>query len=385
MRWSLGLFALLGLSCASPGHVKDYDKSVIDTAYRSEGVAVFDVDLDGNMDIVTEQFWYAGPSFVPHEIRTPEAFDPATSFCSSFAIIGWDVDEDGWEDIVVAPHVNGDPMLWYRNPRGVDVHWESHVLARRGAAGLETPIVVDLFGDERPILISSDSNLGILGWQVPGFDPTQPWPLHPISGENFPGAAMAVHGIGAGDVDGDGRLDVLTGYGWFQATDDHDVWQWHEVPFGPDRCSRMFAIDLDNDGLADIVCSRPHGYGLHWFHQLQPPVIGERKFVERSIDESVSQMHALRVDDLDDDGIPEIVSGKRWWAHGEGTDPGVDDPAVVVSYSIKHTANGPSFERSIIDDDSGVGTQFAIADVDSDGRLDIVTSNKKGLFYFRRR
>ena len=57
-----------------------FDEVVLDTAFRAEGVAVFDVDHDGHLDLVTDQSWYAGPSFTPHEIRTPQTFDGATGY-----------------------------------------------------------------------------------------------------------------------------------------------------------------------------------------------------------------------------------------------------------------------------------------------------------------
>jgi hypothetical protein len=364
-----------------------YEKHVLDTAYRAEGVAVFDVNRDGVEDIVTDQFWYAGPDFTPHEIRTPETYDPATQFCHGFAVMPWDVDGDGFLDIVVAPHVIGDPMLWYRNPKGADAHWTSYVLAPMGAAGLETPIAVDLFGDGRKILLSGDAQSETLGWQVPGADVTQPWPLHAVSAPRFPGAGMAVHGIGAGDVDGDGRLDVLTGYGYFTGTEASTVWTFHPFSFGPDACSRMFAFDVNGDGRSDVLCAHPHDYGLHAWLQNARDASADATFTDVLVDGTISQMHALRLDDLDGDGTPEIVSGKRFWAHGASADPGVGDPAVLSFWTI-HAGEGgaqPSFERTNIDADSGVGTQFEIADVDGDGKRDVVVSNKKGLFFFRRR
>lgn len=377
--------APLGCSSSTTPPAPVYVKETLDPAYRSEGVAVFDVDRDGHMDVVTDQFWYAGPAFVPHEIRASETFDPAIAYCHSFGVYAWDVDGDGWQDIVVAPHIVGDAMLWYRNPAGADVHWESHVLAPLGAPGLETPLVVALFGDGRPVLLSADARTQVLGWQTPGADPTQPWPLNAISATGFPGAGVATHGIGAGDVDGDGRLDVLTGYGWFQATADRAKWTWNEFSFGANDCSRMFALDVNGDGLADVLCAHPHDYGFRWFEQATS-ASGAATFVEHVIDDGISQMHALRVDDLDGDGKPELVTGKRYWAHGPSGDPGSADPALLVYYSVKPlAAAGARFERHVIDDDSGIGTQFSVDDVDGDGRRDVVVSNKKGLFVFRQR
>lgn len=343
---------------------------------------MFDVDRDGKLDIVTDQYWYAGPTFAKHEIRVPQTYDPATAFADDFAIYPQDVDGDGWNDIIVAPHV-GDAMYWYENPKGADVHWSRHLIAPQGAPGLETPIVADLFGDGHPLLVMTDTLKGYLGWFTPPADPTQLWDLHPISGQGYVGSAGATHGIGAGDVNGDGKTDVMTSFGWFEQTSDPQTWTFHDAPLGPSppgACSRIFARDLDGDGRADLLCSRPHDYGLHWFSQA-----ADATFVDHVIDSSISQMHALRLDDLDGDGVPEIVSGKRFWAHGSGNDPGVNDPAVLVYYAIKKTPSGVSFERHDIDSDSGIGDQFSIVDFDGDGKPDIVVSNKKGLAVFRQR
>ncbi|MGH7283634.1 MAG: FG-GAP repeat domain-containing protein [Polyangiaceae bacterium] len=348
-------------------------------------MGVFDVDRDGKLDIVTDEYWYAGPNFTPHEIRTPQTYDPANAFSDCFAIYPQDIDGDGWADIIVAPHV-GDAMYWYENPKAADMHWPRHLLSPQGAPGLETPIVADLFGDGRQLVVMTDTLQGVLGWFTAPADPTQPWDLHPISGPGYVGSADATHGIGVGDVDGDGRTDVMTSYGWFRQTSDPNTWAFHSTPFGsspPGACSRMFARDLDGDGLGDILCSRPHDYGLHWFSQVKGAM--GSSFVDHVIDSSISQMHALRLDDLDGDGVPEIISGKRFWAHGSATDPGVNDPAVLVYYSIIEGPGGVSFERHDIDADSGIGDQFAIADLDGDGKSDIVTSNKKGLAVFRQR
>jgi hypothetical protein len=368
-----------------------FDKTTLDTAFRAEGVGVFDVDRDGHLDIVTDQYWYAGPGFAPHEIRAPQTYDPATGYSVCFAVFPQDVNGDGWTDAVVVPR-NSDPtqdagvepVTWYENPQGAMTHWTTHLLAP--ATAVETAIDVDLFGDGRLELVMGQAPQNALYWMVPAADRSQPWTQQPISPTAFVGGGVFQHGLGSGDVDGDRRVDVLTSYGWFQGTPDPLVWNWHAVAFGPDACSRMFTYDVDGDGLADVLCARPHDYGIHWLQQQPPEAGGDPVFVDHLIDDTLSEMHALLLDDLDGDGIPEIVTGKRYWAHGPTGEPGATDPPLLVYYRLRRDGSSPpTYDRYVVDDDSGVGTQFEVADVDGDGKKDIVVSNKKGLFYFRQR
>jgi hypothetical protein len=374
-----------------PTGAPTFVRHVLDEDYRAEGVGVFDVDMDGRLDIVTDQFWYEGPSFTRHEIRTPVLFVPTANYADVFGVFPRDLDGDGFLDIIVAPHVT-DAMYWYRNPKGAkDAHWEQHVITPAGVAGLETPFVADLFMDGKPpVLLMTDSTAHALGWYEPPSDPTLPWELHPISvsGSSFVGHLPFTHGIGVGDVDRDSLLDVLTGSGWFQQTSDRTKWSWKPVAFGPDAanaCSRMHAYDFDGDGQNDVLCARPHDYGLFWFRQVKTAG-ADPTFEKILIDDELSEMHAVRFEDLDGDHVPEIVTGKRWLAHADGSDPGGLEPSLLVYYSIKGAGTAAvSFEKHVIDDDSGVGGSFSITDVDADCKQDIVTANKKGLFWFQQK
>lgn len=353
-----------------------FEKILIDPTFRAEGAAMFDVDRDGNTDVVTDQLWYAGPTWEPHELRSPEAYDPH-GYSKNMSAWGDDLDGDGWTDLVVAPFPT-DAMFWFRNPAGSDAHWAPLPIAPTLGAGMEQPIYVDLFAEGRRLVVAGSELQGRIGYYTPADDPMAPWMFHPISPPGIGGASY-FHGLGAGDVDGDGRLDVISSLGWFAQTSDRDAWVFHPQDFGDNACSTMFALDLDGDDRADVLCPTPHAYGLYWWKQVAAG------FERREIDASISQMGALGVADLDGDDIPELVSGKNWWAHPVG-DPGTDDPAELVYYRTSPDGSGAiAIERHVVDIDSGIGRQVTIGDLDGDGSPDIVEATKKGTFAFLQR
>ncbi|MHB1422544.1 MAG: FG-GAP repeat domain-containing protein [Gemmataceae bacterium] len=370
-----------------------WKKTVIDRRFLSEGVAVADVNKDGKMDILTGELWYEAPDWYPHRIR-PGKEDyrdgDKNVYSNSFACWADDLNGDGWPDLIVVGFP-GAPCHWYENPKGKAGNWNEHTIWH--SACNETPAYVDLLGTGKRVLLmgwqpKGKENEGQMAYFTPSDDPTQLWRMHPVSepstkGHVIPGTFRFSHGLGAGDVNGDGKLDVLCTDGWWEqpAKLDDKPWKFHPAKLG-DACADMFAYDIDGDGKADVISSSAHQYGI-WAY-LQRPGSESAAFVKHDLFPRLfSQTHALHCVDINGDGIKDLVTGKRWWAHGPHGDADPNGRAKLFWFEAKKNQDGLiRFVPHQIDDDSGIGTQFTVADVNGDKLLDVVTANKKGVFLF---
>jgi hypothetical protein len=369
-----------------------WKKIQVDKAFRSEGVAVADVNRDGKPDILVGDVWYEAPDWKVHEIRKPGDYgDGANGYSRSFACWADDLNGDGWPDLIVIGFP-GEPCHWYENPQGQPGHWKEHEIWH--SACNETPQYADLFGTGRRVLVMGwqprgKEHEGQMAWFAPGKDPSQPWEMHPISppstaGHEIPGTFRYSHGLGVGDLDGDGRLDVICTAGWWKqpAEVDGRPWPFFAANLG-DACADMVTYDVDGDGHPDVISTSAHHYGMWWYQQKLRRVKGPAFVRHDLMTPLFSESHALHCVDINGDGLKDLVTGKRWWAHGPKGDVAPNDPAVLYWFEARRSTDGVThFIPHQIDNDSGIGTQFAVADVNGDKLPDIVISNKKGVFVF---
>ncbi|MDY3558710.1 VCBS repeat-containing protein [Gemmata sp. JC673] len=408
-----GLTAALTPSAAAPNTgepVITWKKTVLDTKFRSEGVAVADVNKDGKIDVLNGEYWYEAPDWKAHELQPfMDHKDGLRNYSRVFACWTEDLNGDGYADLIVIDFP-GAPCYWMENPKGKaagedgkPLHWKKHIIWH--SACNETPLYTELTEKGKRVLIMGSQpkgkeTEGQMAYFTPNpKDPTALWEMHPISepsvapemkdgkpvpntGKEIPGTRKFSHGLGVGDINGDGRADVMCVNGWWEQpakADGKTAWTFHPANLGAPAAD-MYAYDMDGDGKADVISSSAHQFGI-WYHkQRATSKDGHPTFEKVDLfPKLVSETHAAHFKDIDGDGRPDLITGKRWWSHGRA-EPGSDGPAAIYWFKNTKGADGiVKFTPMTIDEDSGIGTQFEVADINGDGLLDVISSNKKGV------
>jgi len=342
---------------------------------RFESANAFDVNNGGILDIVSGSYWYEGPDFKKkHFIGT---LMEVPGYYDDFSTIPMDVNGDGYLDYIGGGWF-GETLRWHENPAGADAEWAVHEIARTGS--IETTRAWDVDRDGQLEIVPNCPGKPLIVFKLKldeNGKGTGVFESHTIWG-NAQG-----HGLGFGDVSGSGRGDFVLWNGWLEAPADpyHGEWIFHpDFELFPASSVPILVVDVNGDGVNDLIVGNAHGYGLDWWEQKIST--GKRRWVRHSIDPDNSQYHDMIWVDIDGDGMNELITGKRYRAHN-GKDPGEDD--YIGIYYFKW--NGESFVKQIIDYGpprvgTGCGIFFAAADLRGSGRLDVIAPGKDGLYVF---
>ena len=329
---------------------------------------VVDVNHDGKPDIVSGGWWYEAPTWKRHFLRDVPIIRGRFDDYSNLVL---DVDGDGWGDIISANY-RSELLLWIRHPGPSLGPWEVIQVAKPGP--METGRLYDINGDGQQDVLPNGVKFAAW-WEFTRLpDGKVEWYRHDLPEE------VAGHGIGFGDVDGDGRGDIVTPRGWWRQEGPSDRPQWVKQPefeLHEDASVPIIVEDVDGDGDSDIVWGRGHNVGLYWLEQRIGN--GTRTWAFHAIDTSWSQAHALLVADVNRNGRPEVIAGKRYLGH-DGRDPGEWD--VPVIYAYEYDQKSRVFARYPIAEavNVGWGLDPEAADLDGDGDLDLVAADRNGLF-----
>ncbi len=353
--------------------------------FYSEGAAIGDINGDGKPDVVAGPFWWEGPAFEKkHAYYEPKIFS-INGYSDNFFAYVHDFSADQKNDILILGFPGKEARLYLNPGTHDDKPWPMHIVA--DVVDNESPVFTDITGDGKPEIVCSTG--GKFGWFAPNWEkPTEKWPFTAVSDDMK--VAKFTHGLGVGDVNGDGKMDLLEARRWWENKPGSDKWEQHNFAAGVGGGAQMFAYDFDGNGLNDVFTSlAAHRYGVAVFLQNKPApdkptwnrvMLASEQPQDNDYGIVFSQPHAAFLADIDGDGVKDIVTGKRYWAHN-GHDPDERGHRVIYWYQTKRDGKGGvDFVPHLVDAESGVGVDVQVGDVNGDKLPDIVVANKAGVY-----
>lgn len=360
---SLSLFCVS--VCPAYSEELSFERHTLNKKSTYSACAVDDINGDGQLDIICGGWWYEGPNWNRHFVRDVEKI---RGWFDGYSHLPYDVDGDGDTDFINVNY-RSKAIYWIEHPDDLLTPWPKHIIAEPGS--METGRLHDIDGDGQIDILPNGAKFAAW-WQRQGNQFVRrdlPEDLHG-------------HGIGFGDINGDGRGDIISLNGWMEAPENRITgkWTWHpEFKLKRRPSVPIYIVDVDADGDNDLVWCEGHDYGVFWEEQTIDSD-GKRSWKHHVIDKSWSQGHSPLWADLDGDGQNELVAGKRFMAH-DGKDPGAFDPLVIYSYQFD--AKIKTWKRRLISKGNqvGFGLDPQVTDLDKDGDLDLICPGRSGLYW----
>jgi len=260
-------------------------------------------------------------------------------------------------------------VAWLQNPRRGGGNWKLHVVDRE-LNGIHGIWAGDVNGDGRADLIADSISGPALPNSVAWFDLATPGgPRREVV--TRAGADGRPHYLDFADIDGDGRGDVLLGdsgggtFTWWKRSETADApWTKHRIAQEKGG-TNIKAADLNRDGRIDVVGACGHGTGVFWF--------SGPSWTKHTIDAALANPHALATGDFDGDGDIDVAVASytafvvRWYENdgrGNFTPHDIDTGNSQQAYDLK------------------------AVDLDGDGRIDLILAgreSKNAVVYFNRR
>ncbi|MHC4087339.1 MAG: FG-GAP repeat domain-containing protein [Planctomycetota bacterium] len=395
IRYHLSAVVVLALlvllpACSTLNGAQKQPKAVkyvmhrVDT-FRSEACGVGDFNKDGKIDIIAGQYWYEAPHWKAHKFRSlkdktdeqgksHEVNKEGKGYYDDFTNVPLDVDGDGFLDVITCCWFSKQ-IDWYRNTGPAGGLWPISIIEKNG--NFESADLCDIDGDGKELEILPHTQ-DTKWYEISTKNGKRGFIRHQVS------TNKKHFGGGVGDINNDGRPDIIRPNAWYEAPADPRKGTWKEHPLAlgsltdgkSEHTPQILVHDVDADGLNDIVTSSAHRHGIFWYKQVKEG--SGISWKQHVIDKSWSQAHSLTLADLDEDGDLDLVTGKRFYAHN-GNDPDADAPLGVYWYELRRSA-APEWVKHVISHGEGISSALnvPVVDLDGDGDLDIVVTGKWG-------